>query len=114
MTDPILHYVTPAATGLVWLVLGPRGWITWRTVLASMILPLIWIAWMLSRGAVVGAYPYGFADVGTRGFGAVAVTLGLIVVFGPIVASIYWLIDRALLRVMPAAEGANTRNVGHL
>ncbi len=98
LTDPVLHYATPAVTVLVWLVLGPRGWTTWRTVLASMILPLLWIGWMVGRGAVVGAYPYAFADVGARGFGAVAVTLGLIVVLGLIMASGFWGVDRALVR----------------
>lgn len=99
LTDPILHYLTPAVTLLVWLVVGPRGWISWRTVLASMILPLAWIAWMVGRGEIVGAYPYGFADVGTRGFPAVAMTLAAIVASGLVVSATFWLIDRLLVRV---------------
>lgn len=99
LTDPILHQVTPAVTVLVWLAFGPRRWISWRVLLASMGIPLMWVAWMLGRGAVVGAYPYDFADVGTRGYPAVAATLAGILVFGIIVAAVFWGIDAAISRV---------------
>ena len=57
LTDPILHVVTPALTVVVWLVWGPRGWVDARVVLAALVVPLLWIGWMLARGAVVDAYP---------------------------------------------------------
>ena len=101
LTDPILHQVTPAVTVLVWLVFGPRGWISWRTVLAALVLPLAWIAWMLVRGTVIGAYPYDFANVGELGLTSVAGTLAGILVFGLVVASVYWGIDGALRRWGP-------------
>ncbi|MEO5609401.1 MAG: Pr6Pr family membrane protein [Ornithinibacter sp.] len=98
LTDPILHQVTPAVTVLVWLAFGPRRWISWRILLSSMVIPLGWIAWMLGRGAVVGAYPYDFADVGTRGYPAVAATLAGILVFGVVVGAVFWGIDAAISR----------------
>jgi hypothetical protein len=98
LTDPILHKVTPAVAVLVWLVFGPRSWIDRRTVLSSMAIPLTWIIWMLGRGAVIDAYPYGFANVSTLGYGQVLATLAVILVFGLVVASAYWGIDRLLAR----------------
>ncbi|HMM96370.1 hypothetical protein [Phycicoccus sp.] len=53
---------------------------------------------MLARGAVVGAYPYDFANVATLGYGSVARTLALILVFGLVVASVYWGLDALLTR----------------
>ncbi len=99
LTDPVLHQVTPVLTVLVWLVFGPRGWVSWRVVLASLGIPLAWIAWMLARGALVHAYPYGFANVEDRGYGPVGVTLLAILAFGVVVAAVYWGLDAVLRRV---------------
>jgi hypothetical protein len=99
LTDPILHQLTPALTVLVWLVVGPRRWVSWRVVVASLGIPLAWIVWMLARGAVVGAYPYGFANVEERGYGPVALTLVAILAFGVVVAAFYWLLDLVVSRV---------------
>ncbi|KRE94103.1 hypothetical protein ASG76_11960 [Nocardioides sp. Soil774] len=98
LTDPVLHVVTPLLTVVVWAVWGPRGWITRREVPLALVIPLVWIAWMLARGAVVDAYPYGFANVEDLGYGPVAVTLLVILVFGLVVAAVFWGVERALLR----------------
>ena len=98
LTDPILHVVTPVLTVLVWLVVGPRGWLSARLVPLGLVVPLAWIGWMLARGAVVDAYPYDFADVVTLGYGSVARTLAFILVFGLVVAAVYWGLDAALSR----------------
>lgn len=98
VTDPVLHVVTPIVTVLVWAVWGPRGWITGRLVPAALVVPLAWIAWMLLRGAVVDAYPYGFANVTELGYAAVAQTMGLILAFGLAVAAVFWGLDVALRR----------------
>jgi hypothetical protein len=98
LTDPVLHVVTPLLTVVVWAVWGPRGWISRREVLLALVIPLAWIAWMLVRGAVVDAYPYGFANVEDLGYASVAVTLVVILVFGLVVAAVFWGVERALLR----------------
>lgn len=98
LTDPILHIVTPLLTVVVWVVWGPRGWISARLVPLALIVPLAWIAWMLLRGTVVDAYPYGFANVTELGYSSVSVTLVAILVFGLLVAAAYWGIDVLLER----------------
>lgn len=98
LTDPILHVVTPLVTVVVWAVWGPRGWISARLVPLALIVPLAWIEWMMLRGAVVDAYPYGFANVGELGYPAVAVTLAAILVFGLLVAAAFWGVDVLLRR----------------
>lgn len=98
LTDPVLHVVTPLLTVVVWAVWGPRGWITRREVPLALVIPLVWIVWMLVRGAVVHAYPYGFANVEDLGYGPVALTLVVILGFGLVVAAVFWGLERALLR----------------
>ena len=98
LTDPVLHVVTPLLTVVVWAVWGPRGWITRREVPLALVVPLAWIGWMLARGAVVDAYPYGFANVAELGYATVATTLVVILVFGLVVAAVFWGAERVLQR----------------
>lgn len=93
------HVLTPIVTLLVWLFLGPRGWINWRVIGAAMILPIIWLAWALARGAVIGAYPYGFLDVATYGYGAVLVNVLGILVFAVVLCLVLWGVDWVIRRV---------------
>lgn len=96
LTDPILHVVTPILTVVVWVAYGPRGWITGRLVPAALVVPGAWIVWMLARGAVVDAYPYGFVNVVERGYGPVLATLAAILVFTLVVAAVLWGVERLL------------------
>lgn len=105
ITDPILHIVTPIVTLVVWLVWGPRGWATGRLVPLALAVPLLWIVWMMARGAVIDAYPYGFANVAEHGYGSVAVTLTMILVFGMVVAAFYWGVEVLLHRRHRAKHG---------
>ncbi len=52
------HILTPLAFVLAWLIVGPRGWISAKLIMASFILPLSWILLTLTRGAIIDAYPY--------------------------------------------------------
>ncbi len=98
LTDPMLHLVTPLLTLGVWLVWGPRGWVTGRLVPAALVVPALWIAWSLGRGAVVDAYPYGFVNVVELGYATVARNLAGVLVLSLVLASLLWAIDRALTR----------------
>ena len=98
LTDPLLHLVTPLLTLGVWLVWGPRGWLTARLVPLSLVVPGLWIAWSLGRGAVVDAYPYGFVNVVDLGYAAVARNLAGVLVLSLVLAGVLWRIDLALTR----------------
>lgn len=100
------HVLTPLATALVWLIAGPRGWFSWRIIVASLIIPIVWLVWALARGAVIGAYPYGFLDVATYGYGAVATNVLGIVVFAVGLALILWGIDAVIRRVLRSRSAA--------
>jgi hypothetical protein len=98
LANSFIHIITPIVTVLVWLVAGPRGWIRWSTIAKAMILPLVWLAYTLVRGAVIGAYPYPFIDVVRLGYGQVAINVGAIVVFAVVLGAILLGIDALLSR----------------
>ncbi|MCW0216664.1 MAG: Pr6Pr family membrane protein [Pseudonocardia sp.] len=68
----LLHTAAPVLGVVGWLVVGPRGLTSLRTVLLAAIYPLAWLAVTLGRGAVIDWYPYPFVDVSALGYGRVA------------------------------------------
>jgi hypothetical protein len=96
--NSLLHQITPLLTIVVWLVVGPRGWIAWRTIPEALVLPIVWIVCTLLRGAVIGGYPYPFIDVVKLGYGQVLVNVIAIAVIGVVIAAALLGIDRLLAR----------------
>lgn len=68
----LLHTAAPVLGVVGWLVVGPRGLTTLRTVLLAAVYPVAWFAVTLVRGAVIGWYPYPFVNVAVLGYGRVA------------------------------------------
>lgn len=99
VTNFFEHVLTPIVTFLVFLIAGPRGWINWRIIGASLILPIVWLAWALARGAVIHAYPYGFLDVVTYGYPTVLINVLGVVVFAIILCLIFWGLDALISRL---------------
>jgi hypothetical protein len=100
--DTVLHKVTPILFLLGWLVAGPRGALTWRTVWWSLLYPLAWLAFTLPRGAITGFYPYPFVDAGALGYGHVTLNCVFIGLFFTALATGALLADRRFARLAPA------------
>lgn len=105
LTNPWQHIVVPALTVVVFLVWGPRRWIDGRVCLAALVVPMVWVAWMLARGAVVDAYPYPFVNAARLGYATVGVNILGILGFGIVIALIYWGIDVLVDRVGAVRRG---------
>lgn len=61
--NAILHYLMPVAMTLDWLLDPPRVRLDpARTVVLWMAFPLLYIPYTLTRGAIVGWYPYFFVN----------------------------------------------------
>ncbi|TDO45940.1 hypothetical protein EV643_112270 [Kribbella sp. VKM Ac-2527] len=43
------HYISPWATLLAWLLLGPRPRMTWTTVLAAFVWPVLWLVYIFTQ-----------------------------------------------------------------
>lgn len=70
LADILLHSVTPVLVPLYWLLLAPKGGLTWRAPFLWACLPLGYFGYALVRGALDGHYPYPFMNVAEIGWGA--------------------------------------------
>jgi hypothetical protein len=93
------HQITPIVTVLVWVLVGPRGWINPRTIAWAFALPIGWLIYALIRGAIIGAYPYPFLDVVRYGYATVFVNVVGIIVFALVILLILWGADKAIARL---------------
>lgn len=96
VSDTLVHVVVPLLTAAVWLLAGPRGLLTVRTIAPALVLPLVWAVVALVRGAVVGAYPYPFLDVAKNGLASVLAFIGVILVVAVVLALVLLALDRVL------------------
>ncbi len=90
IADVVLHYVMPPLYLIDWLLIRPTHRIAWENVLYFLMFPLLYGAYTLLRGALVGVYPYSFFDVGQLGYRAVLINGGifLIVILGLGIAAV--------------------------
>ncbi len=73
VADTLLHTVCPIMALAGWLAFGPRGVLTSRVVLLSLLFALTWMVFALIRGPIVDFYAYPFADPRKLGYVRVAV-----------------------------------------
>lgn len=81
--NTVHHYIMPIAVVLEWLIQPPRTKLGKRQLLLCQVFPLLYLIYVLTRGAIVGWYPYPFfnpANVGGYG-GVTAYIIGIMVVF---------------------------------
>ncbi|WP_236796331.1 Pr6Pr family membrane protein [Amycolatopsis sp. GM8] len=102
LANQLLHTVSPLLGVLGWLVFGPHGTLSPRTVWWSLAYPLLWLAFTLIRGAATGFYPYPFLEAGRLGYPQVALNCVLVAVLFLALAGAALLLDRWLGRVVAA------------
>jgi hypothetical protein len=71
VADVALHDAMPVVTSVFWF-LRPHGGLRGRDLAASLVLPLGYCAYALTRGTFDGWYPYAFLDVTRFGVAIVA------------------------------------------
>ena len=62
VSSQILHYWMPAYALVDWLLAPRRSSVGWRMLRVVLAFPLVWTAFTMARGAMVGWYPYFFLD----------------------------------------------------
>ncbi len=91
--NTVLHYILPVAVLVDFIIDRPKQKINFKTGLFWIIYPLVYVAYSLTRGAIVGWYPYPFLNPEVNGYGGIAVTVAGLVVLGVLliwfVTSIY-------------------------
>jgi hypothetical protein len=72
-SNEILHVWAPLYVVLDWVLAPGRRRVPWRRLWTIAIFPIVWAAYSMIRGAIVGWYPYPFLDpaqeAGYRGVG---------------------------------------------
>lgn len=103
ISSPIQHTITPLLTVLIFVIAGPRGWLSLKNIAAALVVPICYVFYTLFRGAIIEKYPYDFFDVVSFGY-AYVLTFVLGILFASIiVAGLYWGIDKALTHKPKAA-----------
>lgn len=72
IANGVLHYVTPAAFVLDWLLFTPKGRLRWTDAVKWLAGPLIYTGWTLIHGYASGWWPYWFMDVPALGYAKAA------------------------------------------
>jgi hypothetical protein len=63
LADLVLHKITPVLVPIWWLAFAPKGLLNSHDPWRWTILPVIYLAYALARGALEGVYAYPFMDV---------------------------------------------------
>ncbi|CAN5539657.1 Pr6Pr family membrane protein [soil metagenome] len=67
IVDELLHSVIPALFLIYWLVFIPKFKLQWNSFFPWLIYPLLYIIYILIRGAFSGFYPYPFINAAAIG-----------------------------------------------
>ena len=96
IVNAIKHYIVPAMTVFLWLLVGPRRQLTFVSVFTALVIPIAWAVYTLIRGEFIAAYPYGFLNVIAYGLPAVLTNIAGVAVLGIILGLLFWAVDRLL------------------
>ena len=98
LDNTIIHYINPVVALLVWLGSGQRRWFTWRHAWKMYIVPLGYMGFALTRGALTHTYPYSFFNVTQYGYQGVLTTMVVILIGSTAVVVMFIEADRLLSR----------------
>jgi hypothetical protein len=103
LVDFLLHSTIPVLYMVYWLLFVPKGVLSLWAPLVWLLYPLAYVLYSMTRGAIVGWYPYPFVDVGDLGytmvlFNSVKILAVFLVIFYGLA-----LVDKALGHKVPKA-----------
>lgn len=61
-SDQVLHFWLPACTVIAWALAPGHRTVPWRVIPVTLAYPLLWGAFTMIRGPLIGWYPYYFLD----------------------------------------------------
>lgn len=100
ITDILNHYLGPLIY-LAWFILYNRtGTLEFKKAFIMLLPGLIYLAYILMRGEVVGEYPYGIVNAGDYGYLAVAKGTSLLVLAVFVLNLLYVALDRSILNTV--------------
>ena len=79
---------------------------SWLDVPLALVIPVAWVVWMLVRGAVIEAYPYGFINVINLGYATALRNIVGMLLAGAVVMVVFKGADALLGRLHREEAGA--------
>ncbi|HEV3311645.1 MAG TPA: Pr6Pr family membrane protein [Chloroflexota bacterium] len=104
LADQIEHNLVPLATIAGWVLFGPRGIASRRTVWLSLMFPALYMAFTVIRGEIVHWYPYSFTDVNSLGYGPVLLNAVWVAIVYLAVAATAAGLDGPIARIQGAKQ----------
>ncbi len=101
VVDLSQHYVIPVAVVVSWGAVGPSLALRRSRLGLVLVVPLLWLVFVLSRGAALDTYPYDFVDVPETGWWRVFAAVGAILVLMLMLSAGASAIDRRRGRDLP-------------
>ncbi len=82
IANDLLHYVTPLLFLSYWWFYFPKGALRWSFPFIWGLYPTAYLIYALTRGAIIGSYPYAFIDPGAIGYQRTVINaVGLLLAF---------------------------------
>lgn len=98
MADTILHYLTSIFYIIWWWIFADHGKLAWRDVPLMLVPSLLYIIWVLVRGAIVAEYPYPVFNVTDLGYPQVLVNIVIVAIVLAVFFACTLAADRYLAR----------------
>lgn len=68
LADNLLHTIIPVLYLVFWIVFVRKQSLRWKDIFPWLLYPLVYLIYILVRGAYYGVYPYPFIDVTQLGY----------------------------------------------
>jgi hypothetical protein len=98
IADELLHDVMPLLFVVYWWRCVPKGVLRFKHIGLWVLYPLVYFAYVLLRGDMLGQYQYPFIDVGTLGYPQVFMNAGGILTGFVLIALAVVGLDKVLTR----------------
>lgn len=98
LVDELLHLVIPVLFLVYWIWFVLKLSFDFSKIFYWMIYPLVYLVWIISRGAVSGFYPYPFVDASKLGYHRVAINCGLILILFLFLSFLFLIVSRTVAR----------------
>jgi hypothetical protein len=98
IADELLHDVMPLLFVVYWWRCVPKGALRFKHIGLWVLYPLVYFAYVLLRGDLLGQYQYPFIDVGTLGYPQVFMNAGGILTGFVLIALAVVGLDKVLTR----------------
>jgi len=99
LADFTLHYITPVVYVAWWIVFMRHGILKFSDIPGMLLPPIIYLTYVMIRGAIIGEYPYAILEANRLGYPTVAINVLAVLVGLTVLCATTVAIDKALTRV---------------